>query len=173
MLALGACLFFVSLHNHLALLVMGPDYSDRTRSITWLLMTTPLCGKTLLALREGNTPVTGGFASQRASNMEFRVLGFASLNKVLTVQSICWWFYKIRRPVDASLMWCPGPDSRNDPLAMGSDTILWSWSADLIPQKPITIGSWDKKNAKPTRFSTIETRYKSLTEKSCDSVISQ
>ena len=27
-----------------------------------------------------------------------------------------------------------GPDSRNDPLAIGSDTILWSWSANRIPQ---------------------------------------
>ena len=41
-----------------------------------------------------------------------------------------------------------GPDSRNDPLAIGSNTILWSWSADHIPQTPITIGSSYRENTK-------------------------
>ena len=49
-----------------------------------------------------------------------------------------------------------GPDSRNDPLAIGSDTILWSWSADRIPQTPITIGSSDRENTKPDSLLPIE-----------------
>ena len=28
--------------------------------------------------------------------------------------------------------WCPGPDSSQEQLAIGSDTILWSWSADQL-----------------------------------------
>ena len=42
----------------------------------------------LLALCEGNPPVTSGFPSQRASNV---VLG-VSLNKLLNKQSGYWWF---------------------------------------------------------------------------------
>ena len=57
----------------------------------------------------------------------------------------------------------PGPDSRNDPLAIGSDTILWSWSADRIPQTPITIGSSDRENTKPNSLLPIESRHKSFT----------
>ena len=61
--------------------------------------------------------------------------------------------------------WCPGPDSRNDPLGIGSDTILWSWSADRIPQTPITIGSWDRENMKPNSLLPIESWHKSFTGK--------
>ena len=57
----------------------------------------------------------------------------------------------------------PGPDSRNYRLAIGSDTILWSWSADRIPQTSITIGSWDRENTKPNSLLPIETWYKSFT----------
>ena len=61
--------------------------------------------------------------------------------------------------------WTPGPDSRNDPLAIGSDTILWSWSADRIPQTPIMIGSSDRENTKPNSLSPIESWHKSFTGK--------
>ena len=57
----------------------------------------------------------------------------------------------------------PGPDSRNDPLAIGSDTILWSWSTDRIPQTPITIGSSDRETTKPSSLSPIESWHKSFT----------
>ena len=36
----------------------------------------------------------------------------------------------------------------NDLLGIGSDTILWSRSADRIPQTLITISSWDRENMK-------------------------
>ena len=62
-------------------------------------------------------------------------------------------------------IWWPGPDSRNDPLAIGSDTILWSWSADRIPQTPITIGSSDRENTKPNSLLPIKSRHKSFTGK--------
>ena len=52
--------------------------------------------------------------------------------------------------------WWPGPDSRNYPLAMGSDTIWWSWSADHIPQMSITIGSWDRENTKPNSYCQLK-----------------
>ena len=58
-----------------------------------------------------------------------------------------------------------GPDSRNDPLAIGSDTILWSWSDDRIPQTLITIGSSDRENTKPNSLLPIESWYKSFTRK--------
>ena len=50
----------------------------------------------------------------------------------------------------------PGPDFRNDPLAIVSDTIMWSWSADRIPQTPITIGLSDRENTKPNSLLPIE-----------------
>ena len=52
-----------------------------------------------------------------------------------------------------------GPDSRNDPLMIGSDTILWSWSADRITQTPITIGSSHRENTKPNSLLGIESSY--------------
>ena len=58
-----------------------------------------------------------------------------------------------------------GPDSRNDPLAIGSNTILWSCSADRIPQTPITIGSSDRENTKPNSLLAIESWFKSFTGK--------
>ena len=62
--------------------------------------------------------------------------------------------------------WCSGPDSRNDPLAIGSDTILWSWSADRIPQTPIMIGSSDRENTKPNSLKLpTESWHKSVTGK--------
>ena len=63
------------------------------------------------------------------------------------------------------LNWQPGPDSRNDPLAIGSDTILWSWSTDRIPQTPITIGSSDRETTKPNSLLPIESWHKSFTVK--------
>ena len=63
------------------------------------------------------------------------------------------------------LIWVPGPNSRNDPLAIGSDTILWSWSADRIPQTPITIGSSDRETTKPNSLLPIESWQKSFTGK--------
>ena len=59
----------------------------------------------------------------------------------------------------------PGPDSRNDLPAIGSDTILWSWSADRIPQTPITIGSSDRETTKPNSLLPIESWHKSFTGK--------
>ena len=59
----------------------------------------------------------------------------------------------------------PGPDSRNDPLAIGSDTILWSWSADRIPQTLITIGAWDREDTKPNSLLPIESWHTSFTGK--------
>ena len=58
--------------------------------------------------------------------------------------------------------WSSGSDSRNDPLAIGSDSIVWSWSADRIPQTPITIGSSDREDTKPNCILAIESRYKSF-----------
>ena len=66
---------------------------------------------------------------------------------------------------DPEIFWSPGPDSRNDPLGIGSDTILWSWSADRIPQTSITIGSWDRENMKPNSLLPIESWHKSFTGK--------
>ena len=61
----------------------------------------------------------------------------------------------------------PGLDSRNDPLAVGPDTILWSWSADRIPQTLIMIGSsyrhWE--NTKPNSLLPIEWYHISFTGK--------
>ena len=62
-------------------------------------------------------------------------------------------------------IWSPGPDCRNDPLAIGSDTILRSWSADRIPQTPITIGSSERENTKSSSLLTIESWHKSFTGK--------
>ena len=64
-----------------------------------------------------------------------------------------------------SILWSPGPDSRKDPLVISSDTILWSWSVDRIPQTPITIGSSDRENTKPNSLLPIESRHKSFTGK--------
>ena len=61
--------------------------------------------------------------------------------------------------------WWPGPDSRNNPLTIGSDTILWSWSADSIPQTSIMIGSSDRENMKPNSLLPIESWHKSFTGK--------
>ena len=55
----------------------------------------------------------------------------------------------------------PGPDSRNDPLAIGSDTILWSWAADRIPQMSIMISSSDSGNMKPNSLLPTEPWHKS------------
>ena len=63
------------------------------------------------------------------------------------------------------VFWPAGPDSRNDPLAIGSDTILWSWSADRIPQTPIAIGSSDRENTKPNSLLPIKSRHLSFTGK--------
>ena len=75
------------------------------------------------------------------------------------------WFAMQKPLVKRPPGWCPGPDSRNDPLAIGSDTILWSWSADRIPQTPITIGSSDRENTKPNSLLPIESWHKSFTGK--------
>ena len=37
------------------------------------------------------------------------------------------------------------------------------WSADRIPQTPITIGSWDRENMKPNSLLPIESWHKSFT----------
>ena len=39
---------------------------------------------------------------------------------------------------------------------------IWSWSADLIPQTPITIGSSDRENTNPNSLLLIESWYKSF-----------
>ena len=44
----------------------------------------------LLAICEGNPPVTGGFPSQRASNKS--VMFYLMLPKLLDKQSSCWWY---------------------------------------------------------------------------------
>ena len=44
-------------------------------------------------------------------------------------------------PWDFNCKWKTGSDSRNDTLVIGSDPILWSWSADLIPQTLISTSS--------------------------------
>ena len=48
------------------------------------------------------------------------------------------------------------------PETIGSDLILWSWSADLIPQTPIKIGSSDRENTNPNSLLLIESWYKSF-----------
>ena len=58
----------------------------------------------------------------------------------------------------------PGPDSRNDPLAIGSDTILWSLSAGRLTPTPITSGASDRQNTKPNSLP-IESWHKSFTGK--------
>ena len=68
------------------------------------------------------------------------------------VESLQWYFGRCK----------PGPDSRNDPLLIGPDTILWSWSADRLPQTPITSGSSDRENTKPNNLLPIETWHKSF-----------
>ena len=49
----------------------------------------------------------------------------------------------------------PIPAAENDPFAIGSDTILWSWSADRIPQTPISIGSSDREIMKPNSYCQL------------------
>ena len=51
----------------------------------------------LLALCEGNPPVTGGFPSQRASNVKLHVLFPVSLTKLLNKQSSCLWIFFVVR----------------------------------------------------------------------------
>ena len=51
----------------------------------------------LLALCEGNLPVTGGFPSQRVIMWSFDVLFDVSLNKLLNKQSSCRW---------SEMLWC-------------------------------------------------------------------
>ena len=46
----------------------------------------------LLALCDGNPPVTGGFPSQRASNTGFGVFFDVSQNELLSKHLICQWF---------------------------------------------------------------------------------
>ena len=52
----------------------------------------------LLAHCERNPQVTGGFPSQRASNVKLWCLFVVSMNKMLNKQLICWWF-------EMPLMW--------------------------------------------------------------------
>ena len=51
---------------------------------------------------------------------------------------LCWC------PGDKSPRQEPGPYSRNNLLTIRSDMILWSWSADCIPQVAIRIGSFSQ-----------------------------
>ena len=77
----------------------------------------------------------------------------------LLVQVMAWWCEATSHYLSQcwpGLQRVPGPDSRNDPLTIGSDTILWSWSADRIPQTPITISSSDRENTKPNILLPIE-----------------
>ena len=53
----------------------------------------------LLALCEGNLPVTGEFLSQRPVTRSFDVLFDLRLNKRLSKQSWCWWFETPSRPL--------------------------------------------------------------------------
>ena len=52
----------------------------------------------LLALCEGNSPVTGEFPSQRPVTRNFNVFFDLRLNKRLSKQSICRWFETSSRP---------------------------------------------------------------------------
>ena len=54
-----------------------------------------------------------------------------------------------------SILWSPGPDSRKDPLVISSDTILWSWSVDRIPQTPITIAHQTEKIQNQTVYCQL------------------
>ena len=55
----------------------------------------------LLALCEGNPPVTGGFPSPRPVTRSFDVFFDLRLNKQLSKQSSRWWFETQSRP-----LWC-------------------------------------------------------------------
>ena len=55
----------------------------------------------LLALREGNPPVTGGFPSQRPVTHSFDVFFYLCQNKCLNKQLRCWWFETPLRSI-----WC-------------------------------------------------------------------
>ena len=46
----------------------------------------------LLALCEGNSPVTGEFPTQRSVTRTFNVFFVLRLNNQLSKQSLCWWF---------------------------------------------------------------------------------
>ena len=56
------------------------------------IMMTPSNGHALLALCEGNPPVTSGFASQRPVTQSFDIFFDLCLNKWLSKQSQCQWF---------------------------------------------------------------------------------
>ena len=62
-----------------------------------------------------------------------------------------------------SIQLTTGLDSRNNAMAISSCTILWSWSADRIPQTPIKIGSSDRENMKPSSLLPFESWCKSFT----------
>ena len=59
----------------------------------------------LLALCEGNSPVTGEFPSQRPVTRSFDVFFDPHPNKQLSKQSICWWF---ETPARALWRYCNG-----------------------------------------------------------------
>ena len=68
------------------------------------------------------------------------------LHEAITCPALALWLLKY---------WAPGPDSRNYPLAIGSDTILWSWSSNRFLQTPITIGSSDREIRNQTLYCQL------------------
>ena len=58
----------------------------------------------LLALGEGNPPVTGGFPSQRPVTGSLDVVFDVHLNKRLNKQWTCWWFETPRCSCDVTVM---------------------------------------------------------------------
>ena len=58
----------------------------------------------LLALCEGNPPVTGGFPSQKISKVGFDFAFVVKLNSSMSKQSWGWWFETPRRSCDVIVM---------------------------------------------------------------------
>ena len=79
----------------------GDPYTGKTASLYWdgPLACTWLCHQletfsALLALSAGNSPVTGGFPSQRPVTRSLDVFFYLRLSKRLSKQSRRWWFEK-------------------------------------------------------------------------------
>ena len=85
----------------------------------------------LLFLFAGNSPVTGGFPSERPVTMSFDVLCDLRLNKRLSKPSRCRWF---ETPSRSLIKWIPNQITGNDTLV----PLEWRHIASLRLKSPAT-----------------------------------
>ena len=95
----------------------GENYDDMTWKQWWHHQMETF--SVLLALCEGNPPVTGGFPSQRPVTQSFDVFFYMCLNKRLSKQLKCQWF-----EMPSCSLWCHCNDFQDNwPFVWG---IHWS-----------------------------------------------